>query len=65
MPLILNKRRKPIRQQDSQDAGQTRNNVVSFRATRTTSLDPLDRLVIYLAKRTAEQDHKNEMEDHA
>ena len=63
MPLILNKRRKTIRQQDCQDAGQTRNNVVSFPVARTTTFDPLDRLVIFLARRTAEQDHKSEMED--
>lgn len=65
MPLILNKQRKPIRQQDSQDAEQARKNVVSFNVTGTTTLDPLDRLVIFLAKRMAERDHKSEMEDDA
>lgn len=63
MPLILNKRRKPIRQQDSQRAGQTRNNVVSFPVARTAKVDPLDRLMIFLAKQTAEQDHKSETEE--
>lgn len=66
MPLTIDKRRKTIRQQDYQDAGQTRdNNVVSFPATRTTAFDPLDRLVIFLATRAAYQDHNNEMEDSA
>jgi len=60
VPLILNKRRKPFRQQDSQDAGQARNNVVRFPVLRTKS-DPLDRLVIFLARRAAEQDHQQEM----
>ena len=63
MPLILNKRRKTIRQQDCQDAGQPRNNVVSFPVARAITFDPLDRLVVFLAKRTAEQDHKSEMEE--
>ena len=65
MPRIFNKRRKPTRQQDSQDAGQARNNVVSFPVARTAKVDPLERLVIFLAKRMAERDHRSEMEDHA
>lgn len=62
MPLIFDKRRKMIRPQDYQDAGRTRSNIVSFPARRTTTCDPLDRLVIFLARRTAEQDHKYDME---
>lgn len=63
MPLILKKRRKPIREHDSQNAGHSRNNVLSFPVAKTAKADPLDRLVIFLAQRTAEQDHKSEMEE--
>ena len=63
MPLILNKRRKSIRQQDIQDAGLARNNVVRLPVGRTRTFDPLDRLVVFLAKRAAEQDHRSEMEE--
>lgn len=58
MPLNLNKRRKTIRQDDYQHAGRNSDKVVSF----PTTLDPLDRLVVFLAKRTAEQDHRSAQE---
>ena len=61
MPLILNKRRKTIRQDDYQHPGRSRDNVVSF-PTSSTTLDPLDRLVVFLAKRAAERDHRSTLE---
>ena len=60
MPLNLNKRRKTIRQDDYQHAGRDRDKAVNF---PTAAFDPLDRLVVYLAKRAAAQDHTSALEE--
>lgn len=51
-----------IRQDDRQHAGRNRDNVVRFPST-STKFDPLDRLVVFLAKRAAEQDHMSAQEE--
>lgn len=56
--VILNKRSKSIQPDETrQYAGRSFNNVVPFPETKPT-LDALDRVVVFLAKRAAEKDHR-------
>jgi len=55
--LILNKRRSQLRADERRVTGRDDGNVVAF-VGKPKVLGPLERLVVFLAKRAAEEDHR-------
>lgn len=62
VPLVLNKRRTPARP-DPGPSVRRGSTVVAFPNVKSISQHPLDRLVIFLAKKAAMEDHLVSLEE--